>query len=172
MPSSRILIASNTLGSAAASVTFSSIPSTYTDLVLRVTGRTDVAAVNDGLAIRFNGGTSGYSRTAVVGTGSGAASGRNSNQSYALPYDEINGNNATASSFGSQELYIPSYTSSNSKPFSSFGAGETNAATAYMGADALLSNLTSAITSISIIPSNGANFLSGSSFFLYGIKNS
>jgi hypothetical protein len=172
MPATYTLIASNTLSSSAASVTFSSIPGTYTDLVLRVTGRTDAAQVNDGLAIRFNGGTSGYSRTAVTGNGSAAASSRNSSQAYAIPYDEINGNNATSSSFGSQELYIPSYTSSNSKPFSSVGAGETNAATAYMGADALLSNLTSAITSISIIPSNGSNFLSGSSFFLYGIKNS
>ena len=171
MANTYTLIASNVLTGSAASVTFSSIPSTYTDLVLRVTGRTDASQVNDDMAIRLNGGTSGYSRTFLNGTGSAAGSGRSVSASYAIDYGSLVGSTATASTFGSAELYFPNYTSSSSKPFSSFGVGETNATTAYMGATALLSNLTSAITSIAIIPNNGANFVSGSSFYLYGIKN-
>ena len=63
MPSSRILISSQTLGSSAASVTFSSIPATYTDLVLKVSVRSDVAATADTLFMQFNSITSGYSET-------------------------------------------------------------------------------------------------------------
>ena len=54
------LISSNVLGSSAASVTFSSIPATYTDLVLRVSARTDA---DDTSLITFNGTTTGYSKT-------------------------------------------------------------------------------------------------------------
>ena len=172
MPVTYNLIASNTLSSSAASVSFSAIPNTFTDLVLRVTGRTDASQINDDMAIRLNGGTSGYSRTFLNGTGSAAGSGRSSSATYAIDYGSLVGGTATASTFGSAELYFPNYTSSSSKPFSSFGVGETNAAGAFMGVTALLSNLASAITTIAIIPSNGANFVSGSSFFLYGIKSS
>ena len=47
MPATYTLIASNTLSSAAASVTFSAIPATYTDLVLRYSARSDGASVDD-----------------------------------------------------------------------------------------------------------------------------
>ena len=54
MATTYTLITSQTLASSAASVTFSSIPSTYTDLVLRVSARTDNAAVSDGFYVGLN----------------------------------------------------------------------------------------------------------------------
>ena len=170
MANTYTLISSNVLSSSAASVTFSSIPSTYTDLVIRVTARSTLASISDDLSIRLNGGTSGYSRTILLGNGSTAGSLRSSNAAAAVAYGQINGANATANSFGTAEVYIPNYTSTVSKPFSSYGVGETNATQAFMSVAALLSNLTSAVTSIDLFSS--IDFVSGSSFYLYGIKNS
>ena len=67
-------IATQTLGSAAASITFSSIPGTYTDLWLVFTGTT--ATAGGGMSLLFNGDTgTNYSITALYGTGASAASG-------------------------------------------------------------------------------------------------
>lgn len=164
------LIASNTLGSSAASVTFSSIPNTYTDLVLRVSARTDEATVtNSGLWIDFNGlNTNIYSSTNLQGNGSAATS-------YADPatnrfYSGLaTGAGATSNTFSSTEVYISNYLVSASKPNSMFTVNETNAAAINMRAVANLWGNTAAITSIRFTP-GGTNFVSGSSFFLYGIK--
>lgn len=171
MPSSRILIASNTLSSSATSVTFSSIPATYTDLVLRITSR-ETAALGY-IQLRFNGlSTTLYSRTFLTGDGSAAASSNSSGADGILAiYDEDSG--YTASTFNSMEIYIPSYTASQNKPLSIYGVSETNAATAKMAATAALWRSTAAISSISLSKVSATyNFVSGSSFFLYGIKNS
>jgi hypothetical protein len=71
-------IATQTLGSAAASVTFSSIPGTYTDLVLVVAGTLTTGTEN--IVMQFNGDTgSNYSVTSLLGDGSTASSFRSSN---------------------------------------------------------------------------------------------
>ena len=73
-------IATQTLGSAAATVTFSSIPSTYTDLVIVVAGTLTTGA--DNVCLQFNGDTgSNYSVTTLLGDGSSASSFRTSNTS-------------------------------------------------------------------------------------------
>lgn len=70
-------IATTTLGSAQASYTFSSIPGTYTDLIVVVKG--DGSANTNGL-MQYNGDTgTNYSMTALYGTGSAAFSARSSN---------------------------------------------------------------------------------------------
>jgi hypothetical protein len=174
MASSRFLISSQTLASSAASVTFSSIPATYTDLVLRISGRTTGAAVLDNLGIQFNGSaTAVYSDTTLRGAGAGGAdSVRDSNYSAVLFYNSLTENGATSNTFGNAEVYIPSYTVSQNKPVSGFGVGETNATTAYMSAGAFLWRNTAAITSLVITSDNAQSFVSGSSFYLYGLKNS
>ena len=76
-------IASQTLGSAAASVTFSSIPQGYTDLVIvnNVTCTIDTQVIG----CQYNGDTgANYSKTYLLGNGSSAFSGRNSNENYAV----------------------------------------------------------------------------------------
>lgn len=174
MANTYVLIASNTLSSSAASVTFSSIPNTYTDLVLRISARTDNGAVNDGILLTINS-TAGtaYSRTNLQGNGATAVSARSSStNAFGTSPNGAAGSTATASTFGSIELYVPSYTVSQNKPFGYFGAGETNATTAYMGAIAGLWSNTATISQLDLTPNSGVNFVSGSSFFLYGIKNS
>jgi hypothetical protein len=78
MPSTYTPIATTTLSSAAANYTFSSIPSTYTDLVLVANGSTSSGTEN--ILLRFNGDTAtNYSRTRILGSGTAASSERASN---------------------------------------------------------------------------------------------
>jgi hypothetical protein len=78
MPSTYEPIATQTLGSTAASVTFSSIPSTYTDLVVVASGTFTTG--DDNLCMQFNGSTgANYSVTNIVGDGSTAGSFRTNN---------------------------------------------------------------------------------------------
>ena len=176
MPATYTLIASNTLSSTAASVTFSAIPGTYTDLVLRYSTRNTTTGTDDNyVEIQLNSGTSGYSQTWINGTGAAAASGRYSTSSgntFLEMWGDVDGS-ATSSTFGSTEIYIPNYTGTTNKVLSGYGVPERNATTFAVGiyATAMLSTLTSAITSIAI-KAQSNNFASGSSFFLYGIKNS
>lgn len=172
------LIASNTLGSTTQSVTFSSIPQTYTDLVLRMSYRTDAAGLfGSNPAIRFNGDAAGnalYSYTFIGGNGSTASSTRESSIS-ALYMQSSDSAGNTANTFTSTEVYIPNYTGTANKPISIFKVAEQNATAAEMHAFASLYRGTSAISTILIGPSSNIisnNFVTGSSFYLYGIKNS
>ena len=168
----RFLISSQTLASSAASVTFSSIPATYTDLVLRLSARTDNGAVNDGIIMTINS-TAGtaYSKTTLLGNGATATSTRSSStNAFGTSPNGATGSTATASTFGSIEIYVPSYTVSQNKPFAYFGVGETNAATAYMGAIAGFWSNTATISQLDFTPNSGTNFVTGSSFYLYGIS--
>ena len=83
-----------------------------------------------------------------------------------------NANFQTANTFGSGDLYITNYASSNYKSISTNGVAENNGASDnYLTlANNLWSN-TAAITSVTIA-ANIDNFVQYSSFYLYGIKNS
>lgn len=175
MPATYTLISSNVLSSAAASVTFSSIPSTYTDLVLRGSARTsDTGTYLNYVSFTFNGNTSSlYGATRLIGNSSTVTTDRDAS---ATSFD-MNGLSPTAlttsNTFSSFELYIPSYAASQNKPFGAFGVAENNSSTADQSriqADAGLFRSTTAISSITL--TSGVNFVSGSSFYLYGIKNS
>lgn len=180
MPSSRILIASNTLTGTAASVTFSSIPSTYTDLVLKVSARSNTGgSFQNYLRLRINTSSALSSATYLAGSGSAASSFNNSLIGSTGFYPITNAANNkvsnssgnTASTFDNVEIYIPSYTVTQNKPLGMFGVAENNTTEAYVVAGAGLERSTSAITQLQLL-TDGGNFVSGSSFFLYGLKNS
>lgn len=170
------LISSNVLASSAASVTFSSIPSTYTDLVLRMSVRTDISGTDGFMYVHLNGDTTttNYSDTWIQGDGASATSSRiTTSTGYPGALIEgVTGSTATANTFSNIETYIPSYLVAQKKQFSSFGVGENNATTAYMRATAHLYQPTTAVSSILLAPQGGTNFVSGCSFYLYGVKNS
>ena len=162
-------IATVTVGSGgAANITFSSIPQTYTDLLVKISARTNWSnAVNaDGINIRPNGSTS--SRTAIRLYGSGSAAGSDTN------INPIAASNAssTASTFGNAEIYIPNYAGSTNKSMSVDGVSETNATTTYGGFAAFLWSNSAAITSLELFPENGTLLNEHSTATLYGIKNS
>lgn len=169
MPATYTLIDSEVLTSSAASITFSAIPSTYTDLVIKLSSRIDANAVS--LKVNFNSDTTTkYSYTRLYGSGSSAGSDLGSSATYAFPVAN-NRISYTANVFSNSELYVPNYTSTTSKAFSTFGTTENNATESYIGPTASLYTGTSAITSITLTPDLSANFDSGSSFYLYGISN-
>jgi hypothetical protein len=163
-------IASQTLGSTATSVTFSSIPSTYTDLVICVTGRTDrTATAAEAIGLRFNSDTgSNYSVTYLLGSGSSASSARAANISYA----ELSRMNPSASGNTNPALaifHIMSY-SNTSVYKTALGLGAASAETYPVSRYVSLWRSTAAITSVLVIPAIGPNFVAGSTFSLYGIK--
>ena len=172
MPGSRILISSQTLTSAAATVTFSSIPATYTDLVLKFSVRSNQANVARTYFLKINGSSSAvYSSTILQGDGSAAISIRYSDETAGIRgTNGMPGTSATANTFSNSEIYIPNYTSTTNKPVSLFGVTENNATESYIDPTAGLARITSAITSITLTTAD--NFVSDSSFYLYGLKNS
>jgi hypothetical protein len=171
MPSSRRLISSQVLGTAAATVTFSGIPSGYTDLVVRTSTRGSQANANTNMFIKFNGDSSAlYSWTYLQATGTSASSAQLSGDTQ-LRAEKTTSDNATANTFSSYELYIPSYTVSQSKPMSSINAQENNTTANgdwYVDARANLYRSNTAISSVAFSLASG-NFMIGSSFYLYGL---
>jgi hypothetical protein len=159
------LIAKNVLGADTATVTFSSIPATYTDLLLVFSVRTANAQVTDTMTLKFNSSASNYSFRQLSGSGSAAASNSASNTNVA----PVNGGNATASTFGNGEVYIPNYAGSTNKSYSVTAVCETNATATDIGVRAHLWSDSSAITQIDLAASSASDLKSGSSFFLYGI---
>jgi hypothetical protein len=156
-------IATTTLGTAASSVTFSSITGTYTDLVLIVNGA--IASGAQDIWVQVNGDTaSNYSRTNLYGTGSAAGSTRLSAQTkYAM-------NDAAALDTGYQFNSIMQFMNySNTTTYKTMLERANNAA---RGTDAgvHLWRSTAAITSILVYNSGGTNYVVGSTFTLYGIK--
>jgi hypothetical protein len=165
------LISSNVLSSSAATVTFSSIPATYTDLVVRYAVRGTAAGTNT--RITFNGSSAtNYSVTVVGANTTSAVSSRESSATYANNFYSVNRSTSTASTFSSAEIYIPSYTVAQNKPFSGAGVIENNSATTlfYIAANALLWRDTATISSITLTSESGS-FVADSSFYLYGISN-
>ena len=165
------LINSNVLSSSAASVTFSAIASTFTDIVVRASVRTDRAGENiDLLKLVINSDTSStYTAKSLYGTSASAAS--NSTSGNEFYFDFINGPASTSNTFASYELYIPSYTVSQNKQMSTFSVQENNSTTARINTNANLFQSTAAVSNLQFSSYNAANFVSGTSFYLYGISN-
>ncbi len=156
-------IASTTLGTATNSVTFSSIPSTYTDLVFIASIQPSGAAFM-GYG-QFNGDTgSNYSETLLYGTGSTAGSARESNRPNLYFGNWTTGNSTTAPTSYIINIMNYSNTTTNKTVLSrSADAGtETNAVVN-------LWRSTAAINSFRFYL-NANNFVAGSTFTLYGIK--
>lgn len=163
-----IPISSTTLGSSAASVTFSSIPQTYTDLVLRFTARCDSGQTDFNLTINSDSSTA-YSFTALYWGGTSIFNARSSNATSGALQLVADWSTATANTFGSAEIYLSNYTAAMSKAISQFSVTENNNTTAYGDVSALLYRSNTAISTLQLTPP-GANIVAGSTFHLYGVK--
>jgi hypothetical protein len=150
------------LASAQASIEFTSIPQTFTDLCLVLSLR--AAGSTIGITPKFNGSTANFSARFLEGSGSGASSYTATN---ILCY--TNSSSYTASTFGNTSIYIPNYTASTAKSLSVDSVTENNATTSYQLLGALLWNNTAALTSIEFYPDNASNLAQYSSATLYGV---
>ena len=162
-------IATYTVGSGGTlSMAFLNIPQNYTDLVLKISAKCDRPNEYQSLVIRPNGDTANGTSRTLEGNGATASSDTSAN----ILIQNLQGNVATqANVFGSADVYIPNYTSSNYKSFSIDKVGENNATTAYADLTASLWSSTAAITSLTIITGNlSYPIMQYSTFHLYGIK--
>jgi hypothetical protein len=163
MTSTYVKLASVTVGAGgASSIDFTSIPSTYTDLVVKYSIRT--SADNITAELSLNGVKTNMTQRYLQGTGSSASSGN----STAINVME-DPSTATASTFASADLYIPNYASSNYKSISIDTVTEKNATDAYSRLVAALWSNTAAITSIGLTCAAAGNFVQYSTATLYGV---
>lgn len=162
-------LATQTLSSAAATVTFSGIPQTYTDLVLVVSGRSSrTSASSDQFLINVNGDTgSNYSQTFLVGNGSTASSSRASNGTYIYAGDIDATGGSSYTGFATIIVNFQNYanTTTNKTVLS-----RTSSPNSFVEAVVGLWRSTAAINSITLdLVTASAEFVSGSTFTLYGI---
>jgi hypothetical protein len=176
MANTFVKIAAATVGAGgASSIASSSIPATFTDLVVKVSTRTDgdqPGTTYCQLRMTYNGSSSGYSYRLLYGipsVGAGSLSGSSLSQiEWAGGVADVT---ATSSTFSNSEIYIPNYASSNNKSASHNSVTESNSTLALATLTASLWSNSAAITSITFTAETG-NFVQYSTATLYGIKNS
>jgi len=163
-------IASATGTGSSGTITFSSIPSTYSHLQLRCTARSSSGLSTDYIIIRLNNDTTAnYTYHGIEGDGSTGigfgATGETAGFSV-----QVTGAGATSNIMGTAIIDISDYASTNkNKTIRHFGGDDKNGS----GLIGLRSNLwlnTSAINRIDIISYRAANWTTSSTFALYGIK--
>jgi hypothetical protein len=160
-----VKIATVTVGAGgAANIDFTSIPSTYTDLLLACSLRS--TTTDQDPKMEFNGVTTGYSRRTINGSGTVAASSSASDAWIGT----IDSTSNTASTFANTQIYIPNYTSANYKSYSIDAVMENNATQAFQTFNGSLWSNTAAITSIKFSALSGSlTFAQYSTATLYGI---
>lgn len=164
MPATYEPIATTTLGSAASSITFSSIASTYTDLRLVFTFTLDTAL--SAPRVQFNSDTAAnYSYTSLKGDGTSATSARASNN-YLLPPAATP--STTVPTFITCDVF--SYAGSTFKT-ALLTANQDFNGTGGVQYQVGLWRSTSAITSITLSAAGAAQYAIGTTATLYGIKN-
>ena len=162
-------IATTTLGSAAANIEFTSIPSTYTDLILVVTPAQSSPAGDSPLLRVGNGSadsSSIYSYTVLRGTGSAASSYRDTGLTY-IP-DSLTGMSTT---LGQLTITYQIMNYANNTTYKTILVRDNSNTTSYPGVTAIVGlwRSTSAINVVRFYGA-GSNLASGTTATLYGIK--
>ena len=158
------LIETKTLGTAASTIEFVSIPQDGTDLLILISGRTDRNAQGDSVYVAFNGSTSGFSFRYLEGNGSSASS-----NTDARFFANVTGATNTANTFSNAAIYMPNYSGSTNKSYSTDYAQENNTTVNTIGIGAGLWSNTAAITSFTLSLGTGPNFVVGTTVSLYKI---
>ena len=163
MPTAYTKIATVTVTTATqAAIEFTSIPATYTDLMILLSARSASSDVFG--QVNFNNNTSNFSSKRLEGDGSAAGSASRSDD-----LAQIQANSSrTANVFGNTSIYIPNYASSTNKSVSINFVEENNSTQSQICSTAFLWSNTAAITSIKL--TDGGNYTQYSSATLYGIK--
>ena len=153
------LISSVTVGGGgAASMDFTSIPGTYTDLVLVISPRATSTTAT--ITVAFNGSAASFTGRYLQGN---AASATSTTSTTLIGTSSISTD--TANTFGSLQLLIPNYAGSANKTFSVDTVSENNGTTAYAQIFGGMWSNTAAITQVTV---SLANFAQYSTAYLYG----
>jgi hypothetical protein len=164
-----IKIATVTVGSGgASSIDFSSIPSTYTDLCLKLSARSaSTSGANwHWVKILVNNQSTTYSYKQLFGNGSSASSGGGTGALSAYATDS----SATSNTFSNSETYFPNYAGSTQKSYMNDAVTENNGTSALASFFSTLYTGTAAINQLTLSLETG-NFAQYSTATLYGISN-
>lgn len=170
---SMAFISETVLSASAASVTFSNIPQDFRHLMIAASCRVDTAAERDNIAVRFNGDSgANYDTQSIFGT-SATPTASATRGAASLPVGSAEAANSRGNAFGPNWIWIFQYSAAGIEKqtisfFSTFGNLSTDADLFAIFRAGNWRNL-NVITSITILPSTGPNFVSGSRFQLYGI---
>jgi len=161
-------IATQTLGSDASTVTFSSISGSYTDLILVINTRSSSTAASDTkLYVQFNGDTAtNYSYTFLVGNGTSASSSRGSSQNQIYAADVSATGGSSYAGLSTVTLQIQNYSNTTTYKTMLYRVASANV---FVEAVVGLWRSTAAITSIVLDLESTPQFITGSTFTLYGI---
>lgn len=174
MANTYVLINKVSINTPTTTVTFSSIPNTYTDLLIFCSLRMNMVGTNAGSAsLRFNNDSgANYTHTRLRGDGTTVDVGNSTSTNQIIVFNNCCSNGNEAGTFSSSTIYLPGYADSNPKLSGEFHASENSNINAYMNYQAgrWTGGSGAAISQISIIGAD--NFSQYSSFSLYGIKNS
>ena len=158
------LVSTVTVGSGgAASIEWTGIPATGTDLLVVLSLRLFTGATYVISPIKFNSSSTGFTNKELTGTGSSTFSGSGNRYVYGTT-----ANGAAANTFSNVQIYIPNYAGSTNKSFSVESVTEDNATAVRLNLFAGLWSNTAAITSITI-DGDGADFMQYSTASLYTI---
>jgi len=169
MTTSMTAIASVTVGSGGAStIDFTSIASTYTDLLLRVTAR-KTSTGGENLQLQFNGSTTSYLQRMLIGNGTTVAS---YNDASEIGFMYVTLSSFTANTFSSTDIYLPNYAGSQNKSVMIENVQENNTTAASTVLTTALWSNSAAINRVYLQIANGAGvFAQYSTATLFGIKN-
>lgn len=149
------------------------IPGSYTDLILHINGRSNRDSSSDDLLVRINGVSTGNiyknRRLYVNGTGSGGDGQDATNSPY---IGTVAADTSVANAFGISTFYFPNYSGGLNKLMNGKGSSASFNSQLDESMGYFAAATTSAITSIFVAPFNGTFWIQGSSFYLFGIKNS
>jgi hypothetical protein len=165
-------LATVTLSSTTASVTFSGIPSVYKHLQIRLIARSNRAAVvNDSFHLQFNSDTSAnYADHYLIGDGSTASAGAETSVTNIGLY-RITGAGAGSNTFGASVIDILDYQNTNKYKTVRALSGDDNNGDGRISLGSGLWQSNSAITGITLFPNSGSSsFVQYSQFSLYGVR--
>lgn len=170
MPATYEPIASTTLGAAASTVTFSSIPGTYTDLVLVMSIRSTFSGNIDYSLMRFNSDTANnYSYTFINGSGSIPTSNRSSNVPY-ISDSTFAAANIASNVFTPAIINIQNYSNSTTNK-TTISRSSSTTTDGQVSATVGLWRSTNAINRIDLTCfQSGGQYATGSTFTLYVVK--
>jgi len=164
-----------TVGSGgASSITFSSIPSTYTHLQIRALSQNAQSTTGyDQISMRFNGDTgTNYTDHYIIGNGSTASANAETSVT-SIRKIGVSGESGSANVFGANIIDILDYANTNKYKTARGLYGRDGNTNNTDGIVVLASGLwlnTAAITSITLFDITGFNFTQNSSFALYGVN--
>jgi hypothetical protein len=158
-------IATTTLGSAAATIEFTSISSAYTDLRIVLVATTDTGGKSPQLRFNSDSGTN-YSMTELTGNGSSAATNQQTNRNQVDLYYSGSGTSATIPMMWTIDIF--SYAGSTFKTCLITRSSDQNGSGEVMREVSLWRN-TAAITTILFRLSTSGNYATGTTATLYGI---